>query len=276
MWSLVCELQEPRTPRALFVNIKKLFALRQLSTQSNASYIGNLRGAVAACKAGGQDFSGPLLTFVALNGLDMSRYQKVLDSFEVGALDWSSKSLAQIEEELTLIKHCTSLAPGNLAAAASATKHGPPCRPGPSADKVQPTPAPALPPPTTPAKLNHKQALECVGQFSEDGCPLCGHKGHPMEKCWALLKHGYVVKKDKAAADALLASLRPLAPSTRRCDKKQRPCAADASATEQSAPAPAPKGDSAPACSSISVGSRFAELASSNSSPSSREDTFAS
>lgn len=93
MWGLVCELREPWTPQALFANIKKLFALRQSSTQSNASYIGNVCGAVAACKARGQDFSGPLLSFITLNSLDTSRYQKVLDSFKVGALDWSSKSL---------------------------------------------------------------------------------------------------------------------------------------------------------------------------------------
>ena len=54
---------------------------------------------------GGQDFPTPLVNQISVQHLDPTRYQKVLEGYDVGYLDWYSKYLDAIDTELNLIDH---------------------------------------------------------------------------------------------------------------------------------------------------------------------------
>ena len=103
MWAQVCESQEPCTPKDLIANLQLLFFFYQGSNQETTSYLGFIWDLILQCKSGGQDYLIPLLNHIVVQNLDPSRYQKILDGYEVGSLDWYTKDLISIEKDLTLI-----------------------------------------------------------------------------------------------------------------------------------------------------------------------------
>ena len=48
----------------------------------------------------------PLVKLIPVQRIDPSRYQKVLDRYEVGSLEWSLKNPDSIKTEVTLINKC--------------------------------------------------------------------------------------------------------------------------------------------------------------------------
>ena len=55
------------------------------------------------CKLGVLDLSGPLVNLIAFQNLNPYHYKKVLNGYNMGSIDLSSKFLGAIETYLTLI-----------------------------------------------------------------------------------------------------------------------------------------------------------------------------
>ena len=105
----MCDIQEPRTPNYLLANLRLLFGIFQGSTHETTRYLVKIRNLILRCKLGGQKLPPPLINLIAVQHLDPSRYQEVMDGYKVGSIDWSSKNLEAIEMDLNLIDHCRRL-----------------------------------------------------------------------------------------------------------------------------------------------------------------------
>lgn len=182
MWRALCKLQEPCTPKALLSNLLLLFSLRKSFTQTPAAYIGAVRNLVLRCCSWGQAFTGALLSFIVVNGLNPSKYQKVLDLFEVGTSNWSFLSLHNIKNELAVFSIALPLFLGSRTLLPR-----PPKPPAPGTEATRKTINPVT------CSLCRDQATKCASLFSEIGCPLCGMDWHDLDGFRSLLRAGFVI-----------------------------------------------------------------------------------
>ena len=87
MWAQVCDTQDPSTPKALIANLRLLFGLSKGSIRETARYLGKIRNLILRCKLRVQYLSAPLVNLIAVQNLDIYRYQNVLDGYKVGSID---------------------------------------------------------------------------------------------------------------------------------------------------------------------------------------------
>ena len=97
MWSQVCEIQEPLTTKTLLSCINILFGLYQGSNQDTTSYLGITQNLILRFNSGGKDFSTTLINMITVQHLDTSLYQKVMDGYKVGSINFFSKDLEAID-----------------------------------------------------------------------------------------------------------------------------------------------------------------------------------
>ena len=193
----VCKSQEHHKPKTLLSNLRLLFGLYQGSTQETTSYLGAICNLILRCKSARKDSSTPLINLIVINNLKPSRYRKLLDRYDVGYLDCSTKELYTIETELMLIEQHMGLVkppPPLSAAARSVSEHG------------RPTPTPPQRSTTeTSLYLSHKPFQDLIKALSEENKYFVCRNRHPKQgNCCPILEAGYLmIKDDKGVSNKL-------------------------------------------------------------------------
>lgn len=205
---MICELQELKDPKALLANLHLLFGLHQSSQQKTSSYISSVFNLVSRCKDDDHDFTDALVSFNTMNGLYLTQYQKVLDSFEVKTLDWSMRSLQDIKYQLSLKEHHTSLTGNSSIAAAFTARTSPP---HPRSHTIASAPALASPDTQTPNPFTVKYSpVDVLKRISTlpGSCPLYRYSSHSIVKvCCPSLESRLMTTKDSTLNETQLTVL---------------------------------------------------------------------
>ena len=109
---MILGVQDPRALYAKFLTCQPMSLLWPIPrvVKVKKSYLGIIRNLISYLKSGeGEGLSTPQVNLISFRHLEPSHYQKVLDGYEVGYLNWSSKDLVAIEMYLTLINQCRCL-----------------------------------------------------------------------------------------------------------------------------------------------------------------------